>query len=133
MKYWLFPGSKKRFRLEDFINDYGFVEWDPRKYRNYVKVGDIVYIYVGAPEKRICYKAVVEKINIPLTDWFDDKPYNIPPAKTFFDEYRVRLKITKTIDADELKYSELSQNGLSVVNWISELKADTIKYIEQFE
>ena len=133
MKYWLFPGSKKRFRLEDFINNYGFVEWDPRKYRNYVKVGDVVYIYVGAPEKRICYKAVVEKINIPLKDWFDDKPYNIPPATTWFDEYRVRLKITKTIDADELKYSELSKNGLSVVNWISELKADTIKYIEEFE
>ena len=133
MKYWLFPGSKKRFRLEDFINDYGFVEWDPRKYRSYVKVGDVVYIYVGAPEKRICYKAVVEKINIPLKDWFDDKPYNIPPATTWFDEYRVRLKITKTIDADELKCSELSKNGLSVVNWISELKADTIKYIEEFE
>ena len=133
MKYWLFPGSKKRFRLEDFINDYGFVEWDPRKYRNYVKVGDVVYIYVGAPEKRICYKAVVEIINIPLKDWFDDKPYNIPPATTWFDEYRVRLKITKTIEADELKYRELSKNGLSVVNWISELKADTIKYIEEFE
>ena len=68
-----------------------------------------------------------------MNDWFDDKPYNIPPATTWFDEYRVRLKITKTIDADELKYSELSKNGLSVVNWISELKADTIKYIEEFE
>ena len=110
----------------DFL---GIHEFNPKD----VKVGDVVYIYVGAPEKRICYKAVVEKINIPLKDWFDDKPYNIPPATTWFDEYRVRLKITKTIDADELKYSELSKNGLSVVNWISELKADTIKYIEEFE
>ena len=68
MKYWLFPGNKNRFRLDDFINDYGFIEWNPLRYRNHIQVGDIVFIYVGAPSKRICYQMSVEKVNIPFNE-----------------------------------------------------------------
>lgn len=133
MKYWLFPGNKNLFRIEDFVDEHGFIEWDPRKYKNKIQVGDIVYIYIGNPEKRICYKAVVETINIPFNKWFNDRPYQIPPSNIWLDEHRIRLRIICSINSEYLHFQRLKENGITTVNWISELKNDSlIRYIEKY-
>ena len=129
MKYWLFPGNKNRFRLDDFINDYGFIEWNPLRYRNHIQVGDIVFIYVGAPSKRICYQMSVEKVNIPFNEWFDDRSYKIPPSNIWGatpDQRMVRLKLIKKINSPFLTFQFLNENGLSGANWIREIKDENL-------
>ena len=129
MRYWLFPGNKNRFRLDDFINDYGFVEWNPLRYKNSIQVGDIVFIYVGAPSKRICYQMSVEKVDIPFNEWFDDRSYQIPSSNVWSatpDELMVRLKLVKKVNSPFLTFQFLNEKGLSGVNWIREIKDENL-------
>lgn len=134
MRYWIFPGSDQKFRLDDFIRDYGFVEWNPKAVKNKIKEGDIAYIYITAPEMRICYKMVVEKVGIPFEEWFDDRSYSRVSSIEWpcsSDVKMVRLKFIKKLDSPMLGISFLIENGLSGVNWIRELKEETVQYIEK--
>ena len=69
MDTWLFIANTKLFRMNDFLADYGFIEYYQK---NKVEVGDVVYLYMTAPYSRIEYKLYVERIDIPLKDSFDD-------------------------------------------------------------
>lgn len=131
MSYWLFPASKKRFRLEDFIDDYGFVEFNSKG--NRINVGDIAYIYSTAPEKRICYKMIVDKIGIPFGSWFDDRKYSIPATSQWLqpeNALMVRLKLVKKLNSPLLQFRFLHENGLSGANWLRKLGEETVNYIE---
>lgn len=46
MNYWIRAYNHKRFRVADFIRDYGFIDWEMR---NRYEVGDIVFLYATAP------------------------------------------------------------------------------------
>jgi len=63
---WIFIASLKQFRIHDFIRDFGFVEY---LQKNKIQEGDIVYLYITAPYKRVEYKMVVERANVVV--WWD--------------------------------------------------------------
>ena len=58
---WIIPANKSTYNHEEAFNKFGLIDW--AQTRN-VEVGDIVYIYLGAPEKRIFAKGIVEKTNM---------------------------------------------------------------------
>lgn len=41
MNYWIRAYNHKRFRVADFIRDYGFIDWEMR---NRYEVGDVVFL-----------------------------------------------------------------------------------------
>ena len=110
MSTWIVRANPSRFRIHDFIHDYGFVEFrQTMKFQE----GDIVYLYITAPSKKVEYKMVVERVDIPLSDAWDDSAYSLrEKPTTFVDSDRfVRFKKLAYIDTDELCYKILLEHG----------------------
>lgn len=81
MSTWIVRANPSRFRIHDFIREYGFVEFrQTMKFQE----GDIVYMYITAPSKRVEYKMVVEQADIPLSEAYDDSAYSLLKKPTTF-------------------------------------------------
>lgn len=132
MRNWVFIASLKQFRVHDFIRDYGFIEYIQK---NPVQEGDTVYLYITAPYKRIEYKMVVEKDNIPPHEAFDDSAYSLIQSHTATnDKYKaLRLLYVDRVQTDELCYSKLREHGFNMSVQTNRLLNDeTTEYIESF-
>lgn len=112
MTYWIFISSVKRFRMDDWLKVSDCVDFVQR---NKVQVGDIVYLYTTAPIKRIEYKMIVERINVPYEDMIDDSKYSLVlNEKEQVDKSKmyVRLRFLKKIDTLNLHLDNLRAYGL---------------------
>ena len=110
---WIFIASLKQFRIHDFIRDFGFVEY---LQKNKVQEGDIVYLYITAPYKRIEYKMVVERTNISSHEAFDDRAYSLLNKTTTLLESDkvVRLKYVDRVQTSDLSYQKLREHGFAL-------------------
>ncbi len=129
---WLFIANHNQFRIHDFIRDYGFVEY---LQKNKVNVGDIVYLYITAPYKRVEYKMVVERMDIPSSETFDDRSYSLSgnPRVPLESDIVVHLKFIDRVQTDELCYSKLKEHGFNMSVQTNRLLNDeTTEYIESF-
>lgn len=89
----------------------GYIDW--RQSANF-KIGDIVYIYLTAPIKKVEYKCVVKKINISFEETVDDKEYwfDIEEYKSSQEGYYSRLELVDHVDTEELNLDKLKEKGL---------------------
>lgn len=129
---WIFIASLKQFRMHDFIRDYGFVEY---LQKNKVQEGDIVYLYITAPYKRVEYKMVVERANISSHDAFDDRAYSLlnKPTTLVDSDKVVRLKYIDRVQTNELCYQKLREHGFNMTMQSNRLLNDeTADYIDSF-
>ena len=112
MDTWIFISSMKRFKMREFLADYGFVEY---LQKNKVEVGDVVYLYMTAPYKRIEYKLYVERTDIPIKDAFDDSTYSLvtPPIVHKPTDKCIRLKMMERVVAPRLNLACLYEHGLT--------------------
>lgn len=133
MSNWIFRANPSQFRIHDFIRNYGFVEYLQKKN---VQEGDIVYLYITAPAKRVEYKMVVEKTNISSREAFNDTPYSlINKSTTTNDSDKVVrfLKVAKRVMNDDLCYKKLCEHGFHyTMQNDRELLDETAKYIDSF-
>lgn len=133
MGKWIFRANTSRFRIHDFIRDYGFVEYlQTRK----VQIGDIVYLYITAPYKRVEYKMIVERTDIPLCKAYDDSAYSLlnPPTSFVDSNVFVRFrKITDRVKNDELCYKKLMEYGFNYTMQSDRpVNDETAAYIDSF-
>ncbi len=113
MRYWIFISSVKRFRMDDWLKVSDCVDFVQR---NKVQVGDIVYLYTTAPIKRIEYKMIVERVNVPCEEMIDDSKYSLVLSeKEQVDKSKmyVRLRFLKKVDTLNLHLDNLRAYGLS--------------------
>lgn len=113
MRYWIFISSVKRFRMDDWLKVSDCVDFVQR---NKVQVGDIVYLYTTAPIKRIEYKMIVERVNVPCEEMIDDSKYSLVlNEKEQVDKSKmyVRLRFLKKVDTLNLHLDNLRAYGLS--------------------
>lgn len=130
MDHWIFISSTKRFRMNDFLSDYGFVEFEQK---NNVQVNDIVYLYTTAPVKRIEYKMIVEKINIPPAKQFDDSAYSLRKQPQSPVEKCVRLRVLEKTAAPQLHLSMLRQYGVKCsMQSPFRISGKLLEYIDSF-
>lgn len=139
MSSWIVRANPDRFRIHDFIRDYGFVEY---LQTDKVDVGDTIYLYItGKDAKRVEYKMVVERTDILPRDAFDDKPYSkINQSTTMADTDRaVRFKFISRVETNELCYKKLCEHGFVgkngrnlPMNSNRRLNDETANYIESF-
>lgn len=138
MSNWIVRANPNRFRIHDFLRDYGFVEY---LQTNKWEEGDIIYLYITGDAKRVEYKMIVDRANIPYNEAFDDSAYSLTnPLSAWLDsDIAVRFKLLKRVESDKLSYSELCSHGFvgkngrplpMTSNRI--LPAETASYIESF-
>ncbi|MDE5539630.1 MAG: MmcQ/YjbR family DNA-binding protein [Bacilli bacterium] len=59
---WIVPANPNYYDVINCFNNKDIVEW---KQSNDIKVGDMVYLYVGSPYSAILYKCEAIEVNIP--------------------------------------------------------------------
>lgn len=67
-KEWLVPANPKYYDIEHAFDETDTINW---KQGSGIKVGDTVFLYVGAPVSTILYKCKVTETDIPY-DYADD-------------------------------------------------------------
>lgn len=134
MTNWIFIANPNHFRIDKCLMECGFVEYTQR---NKVCVNDIVYLYSTFPIKRIEYKMIVEKTDIPLSEAYDDRRFSLKAnprrhgdATLFF-----RLRLVKSIATSKLGLDELRKHGLiSSMQGPFKIEGELLDYIdEQFK
>ena len=73
MQKQLVPSNPNVYDAEASFKKNGFIDW--RQNKNKYEVGDIVYLYCSQTHRKVMFKSVVEKINIPSSDIIDDKEF----------------------------------------------------------
>lgn len=131
MVHWIFISSVNRFRMSDWLKVNECVDFVQR---NNVQVGDIVYLYITAPIKRIEYKMIVEKINIPYDEMIDDSEYSLittnerQVGKT---KMYLRLRLLKQVSTSNLHLDNLRMYGLeSSMQAPFRINGELLDYIE---
>jgi len=74
MASWIFPSNPKMYDTLGAFRTLPFVYWTQRL--KSIEIGDVVYIYLGAPISRIVYKCVVEAKDVPFSgEVLNDKEF----------------------------------------------------------
>ena len=63
MQKWLVPSNPNIYDAETSFEQNGFIDW--RQNKNKYEVGDIVYLYCSQTIRKVRFKAIVEKVDIP--------------------------------------------------------------------
>lgn len=65
---WIVPANPRYYDVEEDLKKSGFIDW---KQSSNVRVGDTVYLYMGAPVSAILYKLKAIEVDIPYH--YEDK------------------------------------------------------------
>lgn len=98
--------SKPINNIREEFEKTGYIDWRQGKIK--YEIGDIIFIYIISPIKKIEFKTKVEKIDIPF-DETDKKESIAGDGK--IDEMYVRLRFIKHIDDERLNLKNLKDNG----------------------
>ena len=112
MANWIFISNPKHFDMARCLSECGFVEYNQR---NKVCVNDIVFLYSTAPIKRIEYKMIVERTDIPREEFYDDRRFSLSANPRSFCESKscFRLRLLKAISTPTLALNKLREHGLT--------------------
>ncbi len=116
MTYWIRAYNHTQFRVADFIRDHGFIDWHAS---NNFAVGDLLFLYLTAPESRLTFMMEVECVDMDLHEITDDSSYYI--SQTSYDhamshnENRkyVRYGFLMELSSPALTLEGLRAHGLS--------------------
>ena len=130
--FWLISANSNIYEHSRSFSDYGFVDWKQGKTK--YKIGDIVYIYVTRPEKKIRYKCIVDKVNLTEPEIRNDKEYWVNPSE--YEESLtgnfVRLKLVERSNNEILDLDRLRENGLiNAPQGPKKLSGQLLKYIDK--
>lgn len=132
--HWLISSNDSIFRLEDWLKEHECVDW---RASFSPKVGDVVFLYRTKPIKRICYKMIVTKVNIPYRDSMNDSKYwakNHTPEDEINPNLQYhRLKLQNKIESMGLHLDNLKQHGMKgVPQSPRKLSGELLDYILSF-
>lgn len=108
---WIVPANPKIFRHTDCFILRGYIDW---KQKDPYQVGDTVFIYSSASDKKILFKTIVEAVDIPeamVNDgefWIDRSFDNRTKGVSY-----CRLRFLVFSDTDRLSYIQLKREGLT--------------------
>ena len=133
MQKWIIPSNPNVYDSAASFEKNGFIDW--RQNKNKYEPGDIVYLYISRTERKVMFKTIVEKIDIPSSEvtpdkefWIDLDEYN----KEYTDKY-CRIRLLEQTDRNELSYDCLKKNGLKGKIQSSQRLDDSLAdYIEKY-
>ena len=131
MTHWILIHNPNYFDLDRLILNRDTIDWHQGK--NKYSVGDIVYLYSSAPEKRIKYRGTVIETDIPESDMIDDHLY-WKEGVTCGDCSNgwMRIQIDGSSSDGTLGLDDLRENGLtaSMKGPTKKLSDELLKFIE---
>ncbi len=94
---WFIPADRNIYDIDEAFKDLEVITWGV-KTKN--KLGDLIYIYLSAPDSRIGYRCIVEKINVPL-DQVLGAAYWKYPSKQEISRNLINIRKIATLPMDE--------------------------------
>ena len=133
MQKWIISSNPNVYDAEASFEKNGFIDWSQNKYK--YNVGDIIYLYCSQTIRKIMFKAIVEKVDIPFSEIIDDKEfwvdleaYNKAINGKFF-----RIRLIEKVDKEELSLENLKENGLkSAPQAPQKVRDDLAEYIDKY-
>lgn len=108
---WIISADTSYYKVDEAFDKKDYVDW--RQTANY-NIGDIIYIYCIRPIKKIMFKTVVEKTEMPFDEASSDKEFFVNEDDYSKDRYdrNMRLKLLQKVDSEKLTLDCLIDNGL---------------------
>lgn len=114
---WVVPANPKYYDVVNCFNNTNHVIW---KQSSSIKVGDIVYLYVGAPYSCIMFKCKAAKTDIPYN--YQDSNLTI---STTMD-----LELLEAYPYDKLTFKIISDYGLNSIRGPRRMPKKLLDYIK---
>lgn len=114
---WLVPANPKYYDVIGEFDRHEAINW---KQSSDVRVGDIVYLYVGQPYSAILYKCIAEEVNIP----YDYKDKNLSINRL------MKIRRLKKYPADRYPYAYLNSIGIRMVRGPLRLKKEIVEKLD---
>ena len=99
---WIIPANPKFYDVISYFNEKDTILWREPKG---VKIGDKVYLYLGAPYSAILYKCEVIETGIPYQ--YQDENLNM--TKT------MKIKLVKRYEKEEYPFHKLKEYGVRAI------------------
>lgn len=115
---WIVPANPKYYDMIHCFDDTDTMEW---KQSSDVQVGDIVYVYVGAPISSILYKCEAIEINIPLE--YKDENLTIHNV--------MRLRLLKRYESNEIRFAKMNELGIKSIRGPRKISKEVSKRLEK--
>lgn len=125
---WIVPCNVKFFDVVSYFKNHSEIIW--RKGPS-IHVGDMVYVYVGAPYSQIKFKCEVLQVSIDK-ETLENNSYAIKNDNYKANNY-MRLKLINEIPDGQLKYIELKQHGLGQVQTQARTDRKLQAYLDEME
>ncbi|MCH5275168.1 MAG: MmcQ/YjbR family DNA-binding protein [Lachnospiraceae bacterium] len=99
---WIVPANPRYYDVEEDFQKSGFIDW---KQSSNVRVGDTVYLYMGAPVSAILYKLKAIEVDIPYH--YEDKFLSMDKV--------MRLQLLERYDQSLYPMALLKEHGVFAV------------------
>lgn len=126
MKSYMFPCNLEKYDILGSFLKNGFVDYGTNLS---LEVGDIVYLYNGAPYSAIFLKCQVRSI-LDIKDTIDDDEFSKSEVKAKSKYVRLMPIKNYLSKKDLVSSDELSKHGVKGYNIQIQLKDETVEYIE---
>lgn len=117
---WIIPANPNYFDIDEAFNNSKTIIW---KQSTNIKVGDIIYLYVGSPVSAIRYKCRVEEVNIPYD-------YNDQNVKM---KYVMKIKLLDSYNKELFPFSKLKEYGVNAIRGPRFMPKELSNYINKKE
>ena len=109
MQNWIIPCNLKYYDVFGAFRDLKKLDWKQSNPK--IEIGDIVYIYVGAPVKAIMFKCQVTKVGLDEIE-IDDSAYSI--VGEVYETYpkHMELKLIEQYENTLFPSDALAEHGL---------------------
>ena len=109
MTNWIIPCNVKYYDVYGAFENLKVLDW--KQSNPNVEVGDIAYIYVGAPISAIVFKCLVTKVNLNKIE-IDDSKYVIKGDNYLTAPAHMELKLLKQYPEDLLTFDVLKEHSV---------------------
>lgn len=108
MPDWIIPCNPRYYDVFGAFDKFKVLDWHQANPN--MEIGDIVYIYVGAPKQAIMFKCKVNKVNLSENN-VDDSEFAI--NRGVYDNQRyMELELLKKYSQDVLSVAVLQEHGV---------------------
>ena len=129
---WMIPCNKNVFDIDEYVKNDSTIVW---KNTFSIKTGDIVYIYVGEPEKEIKYKGTV--IADEVSDELLEKHSyaRIKQQSKYLSKKAkyIQIRIENSFKKNILTYEKLKEHGLGQVQRQARIPRSGLRFIKEIE
>ena len=126
MSEWVITCNSKVYNVVGAFNKLNMVDW---KQSTNVQVGDIIYIYVGAPIRAISFKCEVIKVD-QSEELIDDSEFVLDDSNYGNYGRYMRLRLLEKYNDKNLEYDYLKANGLKTVQGPSKVSEELSDYLK---